>query len=389
MLLPDKVREIVARRYRNRRQEWLTGEEAWPFEVPLGMPDEREAQALPQGLRAWIDAWQRWSGAGEIVWRERQWRTLGTQRLPYRLLLPNPESAAAWLGEGQRWHRASTRYARFTLRWPQLRARLSRYFDLLADWDAADIDRLETLLGWLEAHPQSNLYPRQLPLAGLDSKWLEGRMPLIKDLMAVIQNDTGGDLPFYERTGLRPLPHTVRLCLLHDELRRHTGGLGDITARLDDLAALDLPASRIFIVENLQTGLAFGPHPGAVVFMAMGYGVGALARLPWVLGAACTYWGDLDTHGFAILSRARLQLPHLESVLMDETTLLRHRDLWVTEHEQYAADELPLLTRAEQAVYSGLKQQRWGGNVRLEQERIPWSYAWENLSQHLGPGTRD
>jgi hypothetical protein len=90
--------------------------------------------------------------------------------------------------------------------------------------------------------------------------------------------------------------------------------------------------------------------------------------------------GDLDIHGFAILSRARQQLPHLQSVLMDEATLLGHRDLWVSEQEQYAAPELPLLTGAELSVYRGLKQQQWGRNVRLEQERIPWSYAWDALS---------
>jgi hypothetical protein len=89
--------------------------------------------------------------------------------------------------------------------------------------------------------------------------------------------------------------------------------------------------------------------------------------------------GDLDTHGLAILSRARLKLPHLESALMDEHTLLRHRDLWVSENPQYAVPELPLLTPAEQSLYCGLKQQRWGVNVRLEQERIAWNYAWDVL----------
>jgi hypothetical protein len=72
-------------------------------------------------------------------------------------------------------------------------------------------------------------------------------------------------------------------------------------------------------------------------------------------------------------------LPHLESALMDEATLLRHRDLWVSESQQYATAELPLLTPAEQAVFGGLKQHRWGMNVRLEQERIPWAYAWDVL----------
>lgn len=90
-------------------------------------------------------------------------------------------------------------------------------------------------------------------------------------------------------------------------------------------------------------------------------------------------WGDLDTHGFAILHRARSYLPTLKSVLMDEDTLLSHKALWVDEKEQHPAAEWALLTAAEQVVYQGLKQQRWGQNVRLEQERIAWDIAWNTL----------
>src|SRR5579872_1468346 len=355
LLLPDAVRETIARRYRSRRHNWLMGEDEWPMDLPLGSPDEREAQRQPEAVRAWAEAWQAWSGAGELVWHERRWRTLGVQSLPERLLLHEPASVAMWLGEGQRWQRASSRHRHFAARWPGLSARLARSFDLLADWDAAEIQRLEDLVAWLEANPQSHLYPRQLPVVGIDSKWLEGRMMLIADLVAALQADVGGALDFYQRCGLNPLPHTVRLCILDERLRQRAGGLGDISARPDDLATLDLPVSRVYIVENLQTGLAFEEYPGSVVFMGLGYGVGALARLPWVMRAQCTYWGDLDTHGLAILSRARLKLPHLESALMDEHTLLCHRDLWVSENPQYAAPELPLLTPAEQSVYSGLK----------------------------------
>jgi hypothetical protein len=375
LLLPETVRETIARRYRSRRQHWLTGEDEWPMDLPLGSPDEREAQRQPEAVRAWVEAWQAWRGAGELVWRERRWRTLGVQTLPERLQLFDPANVAMWLGEGQRWQRASSRHRHFAVRWPRLSARLARYFDLLADWDDAQIQRLEDLLAWIEANPQSHLYPRQLPIAGIDSKWLEGRMVLIADLVAALQGDSGGEMDFYKRCGLKPLPHTVRLCILDEALRQRAGGLGDISARLDDLASLHLPVLRVYIVENLQTGLAFEDHPGSVVFMGLGYGVGALARLPWIMDAQCTYWGDLDTHGLAILSRARLKLPHLESALMDEHTLLRHRDLWVSENPQYAASELPLLTPAEQSVYVGLKQHRWGLNVRLEQERIGWGYA--------------
>jgi hypothetical protein len=116
-----------------------------------------------------------------------------------------------------------------------------------------------------------------------------------------------------------------------------------------------------------------------VVFMGLGYKVDILARLPWLNGVNCFYWGDMDTHGFAILNRARAHLPNLKSILMDGETLLCYRDLWVEEKGQHPAVELPHLTDEEQAIYQGLKKQRWGVNVRLEQERIAWDRAWEVL----------
>ena len=117
--------------------------------------------------------------------------------------------------------------------------------------------------------------------------------------------------------------------------------------------------------------------------MQLGYGVDVLGRLPWITKAHCVYWGDLDTHGFAILNRARSYLPELKSVLMDEETLCSHHDLWVEEKDPHSAEILPLLTDPEQVVYQAIKLNTWGQNVRLEQERIAWRFAWETLKQAL------
>ncbi|MBD4645375.1 hypothetical protein GUG48_23555, partial [Xanthomonas citri pv. citri] len=55
----------------------------------------------------------------------------------------------------------------------------------------------------------------------------------------------------------------------------------------------------------------------------------AATVLPWLRGAELHYWGDLDSHGFAILHRYRTRLPQLRSVLMDVRTLEAFRDLCV------------------------------------------------------------
>jgi hypothetical protein len=151
---------------------------------------------------------------------------------------------------------------------------------------------------------------------------------------------------------------------------------------LEQLAGLDIRVANVFIVENRQTGLAFDDLRQSVVIMQLGYGVDVLRCLPWVVAAGrCIYWGDLDTHGFAILNRARACLPGLKSILMDESTLHAHRDLWVQERTQHSAETLPLLSDREQAVYVSLKCNVWGQNVRLEQERVGWDIAWDALQK--------
>ena len=113
--------------------------------------------------------------------------------------------------------------------------------------------------------------------------------------------------------------------------------------------------------------------------MGLGYGVDVLTRIPWLHHTRCIYWGDIDTHGFAILNRARSYLPELEAILMNEKTLLSHRELWVEEKDQHSSTELSLLTACELRLYQSLKNNTWGYHVRLEQERIRWDEAWNIL----------
>lgn len=389
MKLPDDVRQVLVRRFQSKHREWLigeAGENQWPMEIALGVPTEQAALRQVDGVRAWVTAWQHWQGSGTLSWCERRWKALGVQRLPDKLVLQGPEEAAMWIGEATRWERAQSRYQALIAHWPVLAQQLPRHFDVLADYSDADFRRLADLLDWISINANSDLYPRQLPIVGLDSKWLEGRKGLLTDLVAAIQEDVSNDLNFYQRCGLKAPPLLVRMRVLDHALRTRVGGVGDITAPVEGLAGINFSASHVFIVENLQTGLAMSDMPGAVVFMRLGYNVDVLARLPWIAQAKCIYWGDLDTHGFAILHRARSYLPALQSVLMDEDTLLRHKALWVDEKEQHPAAELTLLTAAEQVVYQGLKQQRWGQNVRLEQERIAWDTAWQTLQRSTRPG---
>ena len=382
MKLPADVLALLRRKFDNRHRDWLADADAneeWPLNIPLGIPTEQAVRDRLDAALAWVKAWQTWQGEGMVQWTERRWRTLGTQRVPELLRLEGPRDVALWLDNVERWDRACHRQAEICQRWPMLMGRLGRHFEILAEYSDADFDRLVATLAWLERHPDSGLYLRQLPIPGLDTKWVEKRKAVLAELLCCITGraDTAGD--FYTLCGLRRQPLRLRMRVLDPALRARVGGLGDLTVPIDELDQLSFLPAHVLIVENLQTGLALGELPDTVAFMALGYGADLLARVSWVRNARCLYWGDIDTHGFAILSLLRTQLTGVHSIFMDEATLLAHRSLWSSEVSQHAAQELPHLAPAEQALYRSLKMHALGPSVRLEQERLSWEIVWPTL----------
>ena len=428
MKFPDDVAELLKRKYFNYHKDWLRATvskneiaKLFPLEINLNIPTEQEALKHPEGVRSWISAWNKWQSSmannnaeskNMIVWSERRWRSLGTQSVPEKLIISSAKNAAAWIGEDARWSRAAERFKLMVQRWSAVGSEadsaliniLPRHFNVLADYNDGDFYSLCEILSWIWDNPNSNLYIRQIPIADIDSKWLESRKCLVAELIAGMKGGASDsdtfveqEIPsrdFYKICGLKPLPQIIRMRILDPKIRKMFGGLGDISSPLDEIANLnffpagfissnenELPALKltVFIVENVQTALAFGDIENSIVLFGLGYGVEVLGKLSWLEQAQCIYWGDIDTHGFAILNRARSYLPKLESILMNEAALLSHRQLWVTEKVQVASAELPKLTVDEQKLYQALKNNVFGQNVRLEQERIGWDYAWNIL----------
>lgn len=144
---------------------------------------------------------------------------------------------------------------------------------------------------------------------------------------------------------------------------------------MTQFAALKLDVEQVFITENEINALAFPDVERAMVIFGGGYGIDRLAQVAWLNRRDVVYWGDIDTHGFAILDRLRGHLPHARSMLMDSATLHAHRAFWGAEDvDKRYAGQLTRLGLDENALFTSLRNDVFGERIRMEQERL--SYAW-------------
>jgi hypothetical protein len=141
---------------------------------------------------------------------------------------------------------------------------------------------------------------------------------------------------------------------------------------VEEFAAPPPGVARVYVVENEITYLAFPLPADAIVTFGGGYAVRVIESLGWLAGLDLVYWGDLDTHGFAILNRLRQSFPHARSMLMDRATLFAHQSQRVTEPPPTTA-ALDLLTPAERELYRSLGANAFGTAIRLEQERVSFT----------------
>lgn len=157
--------------------------------------------------------------------------------------------------------------------------------------------------------------------------------------------------------------------------RLRLNGLSDMTVPASEFAQLRLAVNRVFVTENEINGLPFPKVPDSLVVFGLGYGLELLLPCDWLKAKTMYYWGDIDTHGFAMLDRLRGAFPEARSFLMDRATLLAPRALWGQEREEERfMKPLTRLNHEERALFAELQQDRLGDRIRLEQERIALLY---------------
>jgi hypothetical protein len=381
---PEDVRAQVQRLWDRGRilSARLGGEALFPFAIRMARPEVRALSERFAEAQAWIRALEAGSrsvrGVGyDVVYAEINHRQLGPNRIPEGVVVPSAQDALALIGKQRKaevfdelLHRTRATHPALV---PWIQAKPLTLLEHVDAWE-----RILAVLAWFRARPRPGLYARQIDVPGVHTKFIEAHRRLLAELLDLVlpgeavATDAVGVPGFERRYGLRSKPALVRFRVLDPRLR--VQGLDDVSTPAEQFARLDLPARRVFITENEINGLAFPDAEAGIVVFGLGYGLERLGAIPWLRDKRIFYWGDLDTHGFAILDKLRGIFPDARSFLMDRQTLLAHRASWGSEPERH---DKPLLrlTADEAALYDDLRLDRLGERVRLEQERIGFAHV--------------
>jgi hypothetical protein len=379
---PDDIAARVRRRWDDGSllRAYANGDPFQPIEVPLRGPKPSQVGDDIAAARAWVaalDAGRRGDSRYALQWQSIGGRQIGRNRLPVRAVVSSIAQAWALLG-------VTTMVRRFD----DLLA-LADQHPRVREWIVGhphralelgpEMPQLIAAYVWLDSHRQSQRYLREISAPGVDTKFAERHRTVLAAMLRVSSMASG----FLADLGLRCKPGLVRL--------RPSPSLGfpgptltELAVRSEELAQLTVEPRVAVIVENEISYLSVDVPAGGIVFWGKGFEVDSIGRLRWLAEADVLYWGDIDTHGFAILDRLRARLPRACSVLMDRDTLLAHRDRWVTE-DHPAKSVLTRLTPVEYDLYSELVGDGLGERVRLEQERIDWDWVEQRLpAAHRG-----
>jgi hypothetical protein len=396
MITPAGIKEKALKFWQSGRllTAHLTGEDLFPLDIPFRKVTAREALERYADVRLWVNELREGSkeqqGFGyALEFTPINHRQLGQQLFPSRICFDSLADLVRFIGKQREFDRFQALAEQTLADQPALKGWLEENPLKLLKNQAVWL-RLLTVCQYFRQHPRPNRYLRELDIPEVDSKFIEQNKRILRELLdlllppELIRQDVTSlrGSGFERRFGLRYDEALVRLRILDPDLAGPLG-LTDLSIPLSRFLSLDPSCERVFITENKINGLSFPQVRHSLVIFGLGYGIQALKEATCLRDKDLFYWGDIDTHGFSILSQLRGYFPQTRSLLMDRETLMKFRYLWVSEEKsKRCLADLPNLDGKEQQLYEALRGNSLGENIRLEQERIAFSCLRDWLAEH-------
>lgn len=368
----------------------ISGEELFPYSIKLSGPKSSEMVENISEVRAWCAALDARSANERrrhyrLEYRSVRHSVLGKNSIPCRAVVETVEDALTLAGRKKDAEILQRLTAETADRLPALVGYIYKK-PLTVLEHSEDWGKFLCVCEWMLLHTRPGVYIREMDVRGVHTKFVETHKKILGELLDIllppetIDNNYTAGANFEKRYGFKTKDEVIRMRLPTDG-SLFPAAVCDISLTGEEFAAVEIPCRKVLIVENQITFLALPRMPGLLLVLGAGYGFDALKKASWLEKKKIFYWGDIDTHGFEILSELRNVLPTTRSLLMDAETFGEYRDLCVEEPSpfKYIPDRL---TDDETSLFIRLHAAD-GKNLRLEQERVGMTFAVRKLSYVL------
>ena len=383
MISVSQLKEKAERKYWSVLKACLSGESLFPLSIPADRKLPGSFQAIHRVLGELVENSKEKRGYGYcLTFRERKTRRHGTQSVPTLIFFDSENDFFRFIGRKGEAEKILHRAEELRGEFPELEQwveqnpqKILKYLD---EWE-----NIIKVLHYFRENPRPGMYIRELPVK-VHTKFIEGYKAILAELLEYIipgHIDRNGDT-FEKRFHLKSPELLIRL-------RRLDTTIDKIIFTLSD--DLGLPAAAfnrmnpqaryVVITENQLTFLTLPSLDNTIAVYGGGFKVENLKEAGWLQSKTVIYWGDIDMHGFLILSMVRRYFPSVISVMMDEETFLRFRGLCGVGVGSMERDDKKLnLTPEELKLYRLVRE----GDLRLEQEHLPQEYTSKRLKWLLG-----
>lgn len=375
MITSAEIKKKASRKYTDYLRDVAVGKTFQPIEIPC---DKKASDTIAEYQKEFNDIRslsKEVKGYGYTIhWKTVKTKMLGTQGLPSKIKFETAEDFERFLQKVTEVDVFRKNVALIKGRFSKLQCWIEKYPLKVIDNSEYWSDILK-VLDYFSKNPQPQLYIRELPIE-VHTKFIEQHKALIGELLDIVIKEyiNTNEKEFEKRYNLRYDEPTVRMRLLDRTLAKKLFyGLDDITIPISLFLKLQIPISKIYIVENKVNFLTFPLIPNSIVIWGKGYGVASIKESELLKSTELIYWGDLDAQGFEILSQFRSYFGQVKSLLMDKATFDNY-----FEKECGTPSKInvkPNLTTEEEELYQYIKV----NNYRLEQEKIPQRYVIEQL----------
>ena len=386
MISPSEIRIKSKRKYLIFLSSLITGDPIFPIEISFGKVKASETLDSFDRLKKEIDELRKYSHPQReygytVEFSERRDRKIGVQQFPERIYFPDQDHYSAYLGKKSEVAQYIKDCDIMVNLFPQLTPLIINSPQLVLEnkgiWDSL----LKVCL-YFDGNPQPELYIRELPVE-VDTKFIEKNKKVLRKLLDIILigricEESGH---FETRFGLKYNEPLIRMRILDMVLAENFfSSVDDLSMPLSRFRNLSIPFHTVIILENINNFLTLPALKGTVAIFGSGFKVSLLKEIDWLEDIDIIYWGDIDTHGFQILSQVRGYYPQVQSFLMDRKTF----EIFSAYHVQGAntsVDNPVNLTSSEKSLYYLLYNAE--GKNRLEQEKIPQEYVLERIEREI------